>query len=426
MKSKNKMKSKNNKISAMKKIRIAALLLINDVLFLWRVVQKIGELGVVGEKRNGLVLVLAGLTKDFENPVSVLEKGESSTGKSELVKAAISLFPPEDVLKRTSLSKKAPVHGLGELTGKILYIVEYRGARDAGYLTRQTQSEGQIDHEYATVIGSQRGTVVATRKGTPVILTTTTLDHVFSDDETRFLSTQADDSPDQTQDVIVAHFSPDPVQHREPELPVWHEAIRLLCKKIPRFRHPSWFNFLAKEIPPDEPRARRDAVRFLTLLKAVALCRSRSDGRHDESSEEVEINFADYCVAHRILGRAFTSTFAGTHPRALKLAKAVRVLDKRLRRPVSVKELVHELGWDQALVYKYAKKAAKQNLVQYESGTRLHNQRRLLPGLISRPSFLPDPNLIFRKCEEVGDEIRYIDPLNGREVVLRRGGETSR
>jgi hypothetical protein len=135
---------------------------------------------------------------------------------------------------------------------------------------------------------------------------------------------------------------------------------------------------------------------------------------------------ADYCVAHRILSRAFTSTFAGAHPRALKLAKAVRVLNKQLRGPVSVKELVKELGWDQALVYKYAKIAEKQNLVQYESGTRLHNQRRLLPGLISRPSFLPDPNLIFRKCKEVGDEVRYLDPLTGKEVVMQRGGENTR
>jgi hypothetical protein len=419
---------KVNKQSAKRKIRSAALKLIRDLLFLFRVVQKIGELGIVGEKRTSLVLFLAGLTKNFEKPVSVIEKGETSTGKSETVKAVISLLPPEDVLKRASLSKKAPVHGPGDLSGKILYIVEYRGAKDALYLTRQTQSEGQIDHEYATAIGSERGTVVATRKGSPVVLTTTTLDHIFADDESRFLSVQADDSSDRTQDVIVAHFSPDPVQHREEPLPVWHEAIRLLSKKIPRFRHPGWFNFLAREIPPDAPRARRDAVRFLTLLKAVALCRSHSDGRFSESPQEIEISFGDYCVAHRILSRAFTSTFAEAHPRALKLAKAVRVLDKQLRRPqgslqnrpISVKELVTELGWDQGLVYKYAKSAVKQNLVQYESGTRLHNQRRLLPGLISRPSFLPDPKLIFEKCPEVGDEVHFFDPLTGNEVVMQR------
>jgi hypothetical protein len=409
-----------------KKIRTAALRLIRDGLFLFRVVQKIGEMGIVGEKRNLLVLFLAGLTKDFAKPVSVLEKGVSSTGKSELVKAVIALFPPECVLKRASLSKMAPVHGSGDLSGTILYIVEYRGAKDALYLTRLLQSEGRIDHEYATAVGSERGTVVASRKGSPVVLTTSTRQLLFEDDDTRFLSIQADDSSEQTQDVIAAHLSPDAVEQCEEDPPVWQETIRLLCRKIPSFRHPAWFNVLAKEIPSDEPRARRDVVRFLSLLKAVALCRSHSDGRMKECRKrnEVELNFADYCVAHRILCRAFTSTFAGVHPQVLKLAKAVRRLNKRFRRAVSVKELAEHLGWKQALVYKHVKEAEKQMLVRYESGSYLWNQKRLLPGLISRPSFLPDPNLIFENCKEVGDEVRYVDPLTGKDKVIRRSVET--
>jgi hypothetical protein len=411
---------KRKKKNAKRNIRTSALRLIRDPLFLFRVVQKIGELGIIGEKRNRLVLFLAGLTKNLDKPVSVLEKGASSTGKSELLKADISLFPPECVLTRASLSKKAPVHASGDLSGQILYIVEYRGAQDALYLTRLSQSEGRIDHEYATAVGSERGTVVASRKGSPVVMTTTTRQLVFEDDETRFLSIQADDSSEQTQDVIAAHLSPDPAEQQEKNLPVWHEAIRLLCRKIPRFRHPSWFGLLAKEIPSDEPRARRDVVRFLSLLKAVSLCRSYSDGRRKNSTAEIEISFADYCVAHRILSRAFTSTFAGVHPRALKLAKVVRRLHKRHRIAVSVTELVGDLGWDQALVYKYVKAAEKQKLIQYEAGSRPHNQKLLLPGVISRPSFLPNPKFIFQKCPTVGGEVRYLDPLTGKELVLRR------
>jgi hypothetical protein len=414
---------KRKKKSPRKTIRASALRLIRDPRFLFRVVQAVAEMGIVGEKRNILVLFLAALTKNFEKSVSVLNKGASSTGKSEVMKSVIRLIPPEYILMRASLSKMAPAHGAGDLSGMILCIAEYHGAKDASYLTRLLQSEGRIDHEYATAVGHERGTLVASRKGSPVVFTTTTKDRVFEDDETRFLSTQADDSPEQTQDVIAAHFSSGPVQHREEKLPVWHEAIRLLSKKIPRFRHPAWFGFLAKEISPDEPRARRDAVRFLSLLKAVALCLSHSDGRIKESPAEIEITFSDYCAAHRILSRAFTSTFAGVHPRALRLSKAVRKLYKRLGTPVSVKEVIQELDWDQALVYKYVKIAEKQNLVQYEGGSHLHNLKRLLPGLISRPSFLPDPNLILEKCPDVGDEVRYVDPLTGKDVVMRRGGQ---
>src|ERR1700682_5446192 len=155
-------------------LRALALKLVKDPRFLYRLVRKMGELGSVGESRNCLVLFLAGLTKGFEKPVSVLIKGNSSTGKSESVKAVIALFPPKSVLMRASLSKMAPVHGSAELKGKILYIAEYRGAHDAMYLTRLLQSEGEINHEYTTVVGRARGTAIARRKGIPVVFSTTT------------------------------------------------------------------------------------------------------------------------------------------------------------------------------------------------------------------------------------------------------------
>ena len=291
------------------------------------------------------------------------------------------------------------------------------------YLTRQSQSEGRIDHEYATVTGRERGTEVATRKGSPVVFTTTTKDRVFEDDETRFLSVQADDSPEQTHDVIAAHFSPDPVPHHEDAIAVWQEAVRILCKKIPRFRHPQWFTFLADEIPTDEPRARRDAVRFLSLLKAIALCRSYSDGRIDESPREIEINFADYCVAHRILSRAFTSTFAGVHPSALKLARAVRQLNKRLRRPVSIKELTQELDWEPSSGLQICESCGKTEAGSIRVRLSSPQPETLAARLDIPPEFLADPNLILQKCAAIDDEVRYVDPLTGKEVLKRRNAK---
>jgi hypothetical protein len=298
--------------------------------------------------------------------------------------------------------------------------VEYRGAKDALYLTRLLQSEGKIEHEYATVHGRERDTVVTSRKGSPVIFTTTTERRVYEDDETRFLSIQADDSPEQTREVIAAQFSAAPKEQREADIRIWQEAIRILCKRTPSFRNPSWFSCLAKQIPTDEPRARRDSVRFLGLLKAIALCRSYSDGRIEKSPSEIEINFADYCVAYRILNRSFSSTFVGAHPRALKLAKAVRSLNKTLEGSVTVKELSRSLHWDTAVVYKYVKEAQSRNLVDYEEGFYRFNQKRLLPGAILHPGFLPDPKLVLRKCRDLGEEARYVDPLTGKVVVLRR------
>src|ERR1700674_1294221 len=411
---------KSKKARRPKHFRRMAWKLARDPLFLYRLLQKIGELGIIGERRNCLILFLAGLTKDFDKPVSVLAKGHSSTGKSESVKCVLTLFPPECVLKRASLSRKAPIHGSDDLRRKILYIAEYRGAKDSLYLTRLLQSEGKIEHEYTVVRGRERGTIVASRKGSPVIFSTTTERRVFEDDETRFLSIQADDSPEQTQEVIAAQFNPESRELLEPDLPVWQEAIRILCNRIPKFLYPSWFECLAKQILPEEPRARRDAVRFLSLLKAIALCRSYSDGRIEKRTAGIGINFADYCVAYRVLNRSFSSTFVGAHPRAMRLAKAVRTLNTTLKRPATVRELATALHWEPALVYKYVKEAHSRNLVEYEEGSHVWNRKRLLPGLISRPGFLPAPDFMLHNCKGVVNQARYVDPLTGKTVVLKR------
>src|SRR5438552_11550246 len=152
------MKAKKKITRIRQKTTKAALKLLRDPAFLFRVGKRIGDLGIVGEERNRLILFLACLTKHFHEAVSVLVKGITSGGKSKLVRTILRLMPPEDVTSLASLSKMAPVYGQGTLDGKILYVAEYRGGRDAQYLIRLQQSEGEIRHEYATVRGSRRST----------------------------------------------------------------------------------------------------------------------------------------------------------------------------------------------------------------------------------------------------------------------------
>ncbi len=123
-----------------------ALRLVNDPLFLFRASRKIGDLGVVGEERNRLILLLAGIARTLPDPPSVLVKGSTSSGKSTLVKHSVRVFPPDCVIERAGLSGKALAYGAGPLAGKILFIHEYRCGKDAQLLLRLLQSEGRIRH----------------------------------------------------------------------------------------------------------------------------------------------------------------------------------------------------------------------------------------------------------------------------------------
>lgn len=414
------MKAERDKMT----IQRAALKLLRNPQFLYLAGRQVGEMGVVRELLNRHVLFLAGLTRKFPRPVSVLYRGSSSTGKSTLVESVVQLFPPESVARRATLSARAPVYGRGIPGGKILYLREYRGSKDAMLLTRLMQSEGAIEHEYTDLAQAKkkRGTKVVRRKGVPVVLSTTTALELSPDDETRFLTLRADESSETTRAVIRAQFRMGSVEKHPAELEVWHQAVRLLWRDIPEFSLPAWLETVADHIPADDPRARRDVPRFLSLLQAVALCLSWSDGRRSPGVEKqpVEISFSDYCVAFLLLQQAFTSTYSRAHPQALILAEGVRRLIRKTDKPVAAADLATFLGWERSLVYKWVQEAIEQNLIKYSVGTRQHNLKLLLPGAVQSRGFLPHPQVIFRARPEIGEQVRVIDPITGKPKIVKR------
>jgi len=202
---------------------------------------------------------------------------------------------------------------------------------------------------------------------------------------------------------------------------IWHEVFRILVTTIPKFVYPSWFSYLAEKIPADSPRARRDGPRFLSLLQVVTRCRSFADGRWNKS--EVAITFGDYCVAYQIFNEAFAATYAGAHPRALEFAQAVRDLYAETKRPVLTNDVMEHLEWEKSLAHKWRAVAVRQKLIRYEEGTHEQNKKPLLPGPAQQATtFLPDPHLVFEERRDLGDEVRFIDPLSGEEQIFRRKG----
>lgn len=393
------------------RIRMRARELLRDPAFLYRAMMKIGELGVVGEERNRLILFLASLTKDLDTQVSVLVKGQSASGKSNLLRKTLQIFPPECVISRASLSAKAPVHGEGSLKGKILYLYEYRGGKDAQYLLRLQQSEKTIAHEYTTIRGTERETTVSERVGSPVVLTTTTESKVFTDDETRFLSAWIDDSPQQTLAIMEAQVSSATVADSY-SLAVWQEALRLIGHQHVTFQFPSWFSEVAGMVPKEHVRVRRDWERFLAFCKAVAMCRSVNESVR--SSKDIEISFADYCVAHAIVNAALASSVHALHERELALASAVRQLHKNFKKPVTVQDAAKQLGWKESLLYKYLRPTIKHKLLKEVGGTRQSNQKLLEPVPGSQSGFLPSLEHVVRTLAGISeDEQQFVHPLTG-------------
>jgi hypothetical protein len=141
-------KNSKRKFTGVRVHRAKAIQMLNDPLFLYKAGQRVAKLGVIGERRNILILVLAGIARTLPKPPHVLIQGPTSSGKTTLIKTTLHLFPPSCVEERAGLSAKALAHGKGSLANKILFIQEYRCGKDAQQLLRLLQSEGRVTHEY--------------------------------------------------------------------------------------------------------------------------------------------------------------------------------------------------------------------------------------------------------------------------------------
>ena len=389
--------------------------LIADPQFLYKAGRKVEELGVVGEERNRMILFLAGVTRGFEEPVSVMAKGPTASGKSNLMERVVTIFPQECVVERAGLSGKALAYGEGSLASKILLINEYRCGKDAQQLLRLLQSQRQIRHEATTVRGARRGTTTVERSGTPVVLTTTTDERVFADDETRFLSIWVDESSTQTLAILTAQAGrPKHIDHRD--LQLWRKALSMLIPGRYDFNNPpAWLVYIAEQLPCKKMRVRRDWSRFLTFLKAATLCR-----RVPGHAEPLDIGFADYCVAYRILEPVLASTLRGLPTQEVSVAQAVAALAKKLERSVTYREVAERLAWKQSVVYKHVKGAARHHLIDFEPGTRERNVKRLLPRDRATTHFLPDPQSVLDNNSEIGTKVTFVDPFTGKTKTLLR------
>ncbi len=398
-------------------VEAQALRLLNDPQFLYKAGQKIGDLGVVGEERNRLVIFLAGVSRTTPNPASVLVKGATSSGKTTLVKSPIRLFPADCVMERSGLSGKALAHGEGSLAGKILFIHEYRCGKDSQLLLRLIQSDGRIKHEFAIVSGADRSTRVVERVGMPVVLSTTTQTKVFEDDETRFLSLWADESPEQNLAILIARAERAKLAN-DSDLPVWQMATSLLTYKSGDFEEPpSWLRYVAERLPLMKVRVRRDWDRFLSFCSAIALC--RTGGLRDRP---VDLTFADYCVAYQIFEPVFAATLRGVRTQEVDLGRAVAKLNKRLQRAATVREIADKLKWKESLVYKYLPRTVSKRLVEYEPGpTKESNTKRVLAIEDGTEGFLPPPVSVLRKNPEIGKKVEYFNPFTGEEMVITTG-----
>ena len=294
----------------------SALALLRAPDLMSRIVADLHALGVVGESVNLQAAYLAAVSRKLDSPLAVLIQSTSAAGKSALMDAVLSLMPEEQCLRYSAMTGQS-LYYLGEhnLAHKILAISEEEGVRQAAYALKLLQSEGTLTIA-STAKDEQTGNLVTKQysvRGPVMLMLTTTAIDVDEELLNRCLVLSVNESREQTAAI---HARQRHKQTRAGLLQgadkaaitaLHHNAQRLLSRVAVVNPYADRLSFLS-----DKTRTRRDHMKYLTLIRAIALLHQhqrpvKTVSHRGQELAYIEVTQSDIALAnqlaHEVLGR---------------------------------------------------------------------------------------------------------------------------
>jgi hypothetical protein len=333
--------------------------------------------GYIGETINKLIAYLAGISRLLLDPLAVLVLSRSGAGKSQLQSMSCKFIPPESVIQYTRLTGQSLFYREKDtLKNKVLAIEEEDGMKDAMYSIK-------------TLISSQKLSVAATRTDTktgkfsvdeyavsgPVVVFVSTTNPDALDDETkpRFLLLTIDETPEQTQKILMAQRTKN--SHRWYEMTGDENGVFKLHHNMQRLLKPLTVTFpddLKVHWPYGRLQMRREQGKFISLVKSIVLLfqyqrKSGTLTRIDGTKMEyVQATQKDVDLALELGKEVFARNVDDVSPTGRALLKAIvervrehystlKSNDPNTERQISDiiftrKELRERIGWSETQV----------------------------------------------------------------------------
>ena len=355
---------------------------LRDPALMERIREDLASLGCVGEENNQLIVYLAatsrklGLSKISKaKPLILTVQGESSVGKSFLVKAISKLIPPEELVDLSSLSEKALVYmPRDSLKFKLLIIAEAVGGQAADYYFRTLISEGMIRHA-VTVQNPDTGqfeTKIVEMDGPIALFQTTTSIDINPENRTRLIEIRPDDSQRQTERIHAQQkFERTSdgrafVEDQGRIIRLHRNAQRLLQAKdiiIPYAPHISFAS------PKNQLRVRRDLSKFLDLISVIALLRQfqKSETGDKEDGNCLDADILDYSIAYDLAVEIFQTTLDDINPKSRELLNIIN--EHKVKECSFTRKSIREWsGWPESTVRKFVLPLEEEGYLEIKSG----------------------------------------------------------
>ncbi|WP_207388859.1 CHC2 zinc finger domain-containing protein, partial [Stutzerimonas kirkiae] len=294
----------------------SALELLRAPKLIERLEADLARCGVVGESSNLLAGYLAAVSRKLDQPLAVLIQSSSAAGKSSLMDAVLNLMPEEERIQYSAMTGQSLFYlGETDLQHRILAIAEEEGVRQAAYALKLLQSDGELTIA-STGKDETTGNLVTKQyrvQGPVMLMLTTTAIDIDEELLNRCLVLTINESREQTEAIHAAQRHKQTLDGLLADAE--KQAITRLHQNAQRLLKPlAVVNPYADRLTflSDKTRTRRDHMKYLTLIRAIALLHQhqRPIQRIEHRGQPlayIEATKADIALANRlahdILGR---------------------------------------------------------------------------------------------------------------------------
>ena len=295
----------------------AGLALLRDPALVSRIAADVEAIGVVGEGTNALVGYLAMVSRLLDKPLAILIQSTSAAGKSTLMDALLSLLPESQRVHYSAMTGQSLFYiGEGDLRHKVLAIAEEEGVRQAAYALKLLQSQGELTIA-STGKDPATGKLVTSEyrvEGPVMLCLTTTAIDIDEELLNRCLVLTINETAEQTAAIQQRQRQARTLaglqaKVRSDHVLSAHRAAQTLLRPL------AVVNPFAESLTfaSDRVRLRRDHVKYLALIDAIALLHQhqrpvRTLDVDGAAVEYIEVAEADIALAnrlaHAVLGRS--------------------------------------------------------------------------------------------------------------------------
>lgn len=324
------------KMDAAEEAEALALLRAPDLME--RILADFERCGMVGEAVNKQVAYLAAVSRLLEQPLAVIVQSSSAAGKSSLMEAVLAFLPPEQKAQYSAMTGQSLYYmGAADLKHKVLAVVEEEGAARASYALKLLQSEGALSIA-STGKDPATGKLVTHEyhvEGPVMIFLTTTAHEVDEELLNRCLVLGVNEAREQTRAIHER-------QRRARTLAGLREraeraAILQRHRNAQRLLRPlRVVNEYAPRLgfPDGLTRARRDHVKLLTLIEAIALLHQyqrplRRLGEGPNAVDYIEADERDVRLAMQLATEVLGRSLDELPPQTRRLLGLVDEMVKR-------------------------------------------------------------------------------------------------